>query len=250
VISAKYRRIGQLLGFGLILGSAAAMPADSPQEILKAVDSIRAPGRDFAFGLKVTYLRTGKQPVVQRFDAAVKDASKSLVKFTSPAEIRGRVLLMAGQDLWMYIPTVNQPIRISAQQRLLGPVSNADAARVIYSYDYSAELLGEEKVEGVTCHKLELKPKTAEAAYGRIVLWADNRTHQPIRAQFYAFTGKLLKTASYKGYQTVLGKERPMVVDVRDEIRDGEVSRMEYSRLRIANTPDSYFKKDNLRNVR
>jgi outer membrane lipoprotein-sorting protein len=180
----------------------------------------------------------------------VKEATKSLARFIAPEEVRGRVLLMVGQYTWMYMPTVNQPIRISAQQRLLGAVSNADVARIIFSYDYQAKLLGTETVETVSCHKLELTPKTPEAAYGKVVLWADTRTNQPVQAQFYAGTGKLLKTAFYKGYQLVLGKERPMLVEIRDEIREGEVSRLDYSNLRIANTPDSYFTKENLRFVR
>ena len=41
-----------------------------------------------------------------------------------------------------------------------------------------------------------------------------------------------------------------LLMEIRDEIREGEMSRLDYSNLRIANTPDSYFTKDNLRFVR
>lgn len=244
------RRLAPVLALGLTLWAAAASPAASPEEILQAVDNVRAPGPTFTFDLKLTYSRPRRSSVVQKFDVGVKEGTKSLVRFTAPEDVRGRVLLMVGQNMWMYMPTVNQPIRISAQQRLLGAVSNADVARVVYSYDYGAKLLGTETLTTVACNKLELTPKTPEAAYGRIVLWADVRTHQPIQAQFYATTGKLLKTAFYKGYQASLGKERPMLVEIRDEIREGEVSHLEYSNFRIANTPDSYFTKENLRYVR
>lgn len=242
------------LVFAIALGIAAArgrpVAAATPAEILEAVDNVRAPGPSFTFDLKLTYSRPRRAAVVQKFDVAVKEATKSLVKFLSPEDVRGRAMLMVGQNIWMYVPSVNQPIRVSGQQRLLGPVSNADVARVIYSYDYSAKLVGSEKVGPVASDKLELTPKTNNAAYGRILLWADMLTHQPVQAQFYATTGKLLKTAYYKDYQPSLGKERPMRVEIRDEIRDGELSRLEYSNLRIANTPDSYFTKENLRDAR
>lgn len=249
---ALVRGARRLVLLPLCLGfwSASVAAAPTPEELLRAVDNVRAPGPSFTFDLKLTYSRPRRSAVVQKFAVAVKEATKSLVRFTSPEEVRGRALLMVGQDMWMYMPTVNQPIRISARQRLLGQVSNADVARVVYSYDYDAKLLGTENVAAVACHKLDLTPKTPEAAYGRIVLWADARTSHPIQAQFYATTGKLLKTAFYKDYQPTLGKERPMLVEIRDEIREGEVSRLEYSNLRIVNTPDSYFTKENLRYAR
>ena len=238
------------LGLWLAAWSGTVAFAASPAEMLQAVDGVRAPGPTFTFDLKLTYSRPPRASVVQKFEVAVKEGSKSLARFTSPEEVRGRVLLMVGQDMWMYVPAVNQPIRVSARQRLLGSVSNADVARVVYSYDYDATLLGTENVPPVMCHKLELKPKTPAAAYGRIVLWAEVRTKQPVQAQFYATTGKLLKTAFYKDYQPVLGKDRPMLVEIRDDIRDGEVSKLEYSNLRIASKPDSYFTKENLRYIR
>lgn len=249
-IPATRTPLAQALALCLAVWSTAVCSAAPPEEILRAVDNIRAPGPSFTFDLKLTYVRPRRAAMVQKFDVAVKEGTKSLVRFTAPEDVRGRVMLMVGQYMWMYMPTVNQPIRISAQQRLLGPVSNADVARVVYSYDYEAKLLGTETVAPVTCNKLELTPKTADAAYGRIVLWANVRTNQPVQAQFYAATGKLLKTAYYKGYQTTLGSERPMLVEIRDEIRDGELSRLEYANFRIANTPDSYFTKENLRYAR
>jgi outer membrane lipoprotein-sorting protein len=234
----------------ILLAGWGPPSAESASTILSSVDDIRAPGPNFAFDLVVTSKPAGRAPVVQKFGVVVKDATKSLVKYTDPVETRGRVLLMIGQDFWLYLPTTSQPVRISAQQRMLGQISNGDVARVVYSYDYSAQIAGTEKLGDHICTRLELKSKTQEAAYGRIVLWVDPETSRPYQGQFYAFTGKLLKTALYKGYTRVLGRERPMVVEVRDEVRKGEESLMQYSNLRIVNTPDSQFHKENLRDVR
>src|SRR5688572_22950424 len=174
----------------LIAGWAATVAmAATPDEILKAVDDVRAPGPTFTFDLKLTYSRPRKEAIVQKYDVAVKEGTKSLVRFTAPEDVRGRVLLMVGQNMWMYVPTVNQPVRVSARQRLLGTVSNADVARVVYSYDYEAKLLGTENVATAACNKLELSPKTQDAAYGKIVLWSEVRTNHPVQAQFYGTTG-------------------------------------------------------------
>jgi len=70
------------------------------------------------------------------FDVAIK-GENSLVTFLSPKE-KGQVLLMRGDDMWLYLPAVSRGVRITAMQRLLGNASNGDVARLRYAIDYSA----------------------------------------------------------------------------------------------------------------
>jgi outer membrane lipoprotein-sorting protein len=232
-----------------LFGNTKPACADA-DDLLREVDSIRAPGNNFTFDVKLTYYPNGKRPIVQDYDVAVKDGTKSLVKFMSPAENRGRVLLMVGQNLWIYMPKVNQPVRISAQQRLLGQVANGDVARVVYHYDYTAQALSADNFNGERCKRLELNAKTNDATYGKIVLWIDEDNSRPRKAQFYALSGKMLKTAYYQDYENVLGKMRPMRVVIEDALRDGEKTIMDWSNMKIANLPDSQFRKDNMKYVR
>ncbi|MEK9148427.1 MAG: outer membrane lipoprotein-sorting protein, partial [Candidatus Desantisbacteria bacterium] len=180
----------------------------------------------------------------------VKDADKSLVKFTYPSNNKGRLFLMVGNNMWVYIPDTRRPIRISPQQRLLGQISNGDVARVVYSLDYNANLLGKEKIDKEEFLKLELTAKTKEAAYSRILLWTDAENYKPQRAEFYAASGKLLKTALYKGYAMVLGRERPLIMEIRDELCKGEYSIMEYSNMKIDDTPKAFFQETYLKHIR
>lgn len=221
----------------------------TPAEILKRVDEIRALGDTFVFDLKLTYKKEGQEDVIQKFNVRVKEANKSLVKFNYPPENKGRLLLMVGNNMWIYIPGTRGPIRISPQQRLLGQISNGDVARVVYSLDYSAELLGKEKIDKKQCFKLELTSKTMEATYSRILLWAEINSFKPEKAEFYATSGKLLKTAIYKNYTNVLGKEKPLILEVYDELRKDEYSIMEYSNMDIADTPRAFFQKTYLRHI-
>lgn len=227
-------------------------PASSvpPATTLRAVDEVRAPGTNFSFDLTITFNRVGEGPLVQKLTVYVKDAIKSLVKFTEPPEIKGQVLLMVGQNLWIYLPKVNQPLRISPQQRLIGQVSYGDVARVVYDYDYIVQSESTEKIDNMGLIKLELKAKNQEATYGQIILWIESGTYKPYKSQLYAFSGKLLKTAYYKGYGAILGKDRPMTLEIHDEVRKGEISIIEYTNMEITNTPESHFQKEYLKYVR
>jgi len=222
----------------------------SAVEILKGIDDIRAPGPNFAFDLTVVATPKGKNPTTQKFSVAVKDLTKSLVRFTDPPENRGRVLLMVGQNLWIQIPSTNQPVRISPQQRLLGQVSNGDVARVVYSFDYEPTLKdAAASVEGAACNELELTAKTQDATYARILLWADAANNRPLKAEFYSSDARLLKTAVYKNYAHVIGKARPMRIEIADAIHLGDFTTLDETNLRIANQPTSDFEKDNLKYV-
>ncbi|MDI6704514.1 MAG: outer membrane lipoprotein-sorting protein [bacterium] len=221
----------------------------TPAKILERIDQIRAPGDTFVFDLKITYKKE-KEDIIQKFTVRVKDADKSLVKFTYPEANKGRLFLMVGNNMWIYIPGTRRPIRISPQQRLLGQISNGDVARVVFSLNYNAKLLGEEKIGESQCIKLELTPKSEQATYSRILLWAEIKSFNPIKAEFYTASGKLLKTAFYKGYAEVLGKERPLVLEIYDELRKGEYSIMEYSNMKVADTPKAFFQKTYLKHIR
>jgi len=223
----------------------------TPDKILEMVDQVRAPGNTFVFDLSLTYKRKNEEDVIQKFTVRVKDGDKSLVKFTYPPENKGRLFLMQGNNMWIYIPGTREPIRISPQQRLLGQVSNGDVCRVVYSLDYEAKVLGEEKLGiGIECVKLELMAKTGQATYGKIILWVEKESLKPQKAEFYTVSGKLLKTAFYKGYQKVLGRERPLILEIHDEFRKGEYSIMEYSHMKVVDTPPAFFQKTYLKHIR
>ncbi len=239
-----------LVAFTLVTGVTGDVFALTPGEILQRVDSLRSPGPSFAFDLKVTYRKENGDEVVEGFQVRIKDAAKSLVKFTYPPANKGRLLLMVGNDLWIYIPGTRQPLRLSPQQRLLGQIANGDVARVVYSLDYEPKSLGREKLGEADCTKLELSPKTDQATYGRIVLWVEAGSFRPVKAEYYTTSGRLLKTAFYKGYTRILGEDRPMVLEIHDELHKGEYSVMEYSNLAVTDTPDAFFQKDYLKHIR
>jgi outer membrane lipoprotein-sorting protein len=126
----------KILFWGICFLSIALLDvsyAMTPQEILERVDQIRAPAQTFVFRLKVTVNQEDKDSQAE-FLVKVKDAKKSLVIYKSPPANRGRVLLLVENNMWIYIPGTRNPLRISPQQQIMGRVSNADAARVVFQF--------------------------------------------------------------------------------------------------------------------
>ena len=75
---------------------------------------------------------------------------------TEPPAERGQIILMKGRDLWVFMPEVSQPVRISLAQRLTGQVANGDLARANFAGDYNPKIIGTEKIGTDTFQILEL----------------------------------------------------------------------------------------------
>ncbi len=238
-----------ILIISILISIASESYGLTKEEILVKVDEIRAPSKTFVFDLKLI-VRKGEEESVCKFLVRVKDSTKSLVLYKSPPSIKGRVLLMVNDNMWIYFPGTNNPIRISPQQQIMGDVSNADVARVVYDLDYKAESMEEDILDGKKFLKMNLAAKTKAVAYKSINLWIEKDSFKPVKGEFFALSGRLLKTVYYERYKDILGKERPTILKVYDSINKSEISIMEYSNIKIEDTPDIYFQKTYMERVK
>ena len=76
--------------------------------------------------------------------------------------------LRLGDNMWLYIPNVGKPIRITSMQSIVGGVfNNADIMRLDYSAEYNAVNLE----EGPDDYILGLKAKTRTVSYDSLKMW-------------------------------------------------------------------------------
>lgn len=207
--------------------------ADTGSDLLKRVDEIRAPGANFSFDVNVK----PSNAAAETMSVSVKDKSKGLVKFVQPVKMAGRAILFVDANMWVYVPGTRRAVRISPQQRLLGGVSSADVARIVYSEDYQVAASSTSGANTV----LQLAPRTKAAAYGRIDLTVDGRGAPQI-ALFYDVSGtRQLKTVTFGGYANILGASRPTTIRVVDHMDGDAVTVMKYSNFKLTATPDAWY---------
>jgi outer membrane lipoprotein-sorting protein len=176
---------------------------------------------------------------------------KGLVRYTAPARDVGKLALLDGGSMWFYDPASKSSIRISAQQRLIGQASNGDVLTVNLAHDYSARILGEEAIADAdhqtrsTWH-LDLTAATGDAAYARLETWIEKDTYHPIKSKFYSDSGRVLKLAYYRRYETALGGARPMETIIVDAVDSHLVTKVTASEYRAEDVQDSWFQRDSL----
>ena len=123
-----------------------------------------------------------------------KGKDKVVALFLDPPSEKGRSSLRQGENMWLYIPNVGKPLRITSLQSVVGGVfNNADLLRLDYSTEYDAESVSEECEQ----YLLELKAKNNSVAYDRLKMWVDQKTKVPVKIEAYAASGVLIKTLHY-----------------------------------------------------
>ncbi len=235
--------------------AAAAPSSPDPQALLSASDAVRNPSHGFGLNNTLLEYRQGKQTdsstlaVYSKADATGQ--FRSLVRFVAPSRDAGKLMLYSGKDLWFYDPANRASIRLSPQQRLLGQASNGDVVTVNLARDYQAtEALEEDVVDGDRqtrrAWRLSLSGRNADASYHRILLWISVDGMRPLKAQFMAESGALLKTAFYRRYQKQLGAERPTETVIIDGLDPSWVTVMRLSDWVRREVPEVWLQRDYL----
>ena len=230
-------------------GIAASATPDATALVARA-DQIRFPESDFQVDIKIESRKPDEEPDFRTYRVLSKGKEDSVVLTMSPATERGQALLMKGRNLWIFLPRVSQPVRLSLAQRLTGQVANGDLARANFSGDYNATLLRSESLNGKPAHVLELKAAERGVTYARVLLWVGEKLGRPLRAEFYSISGRLLKTCLYEEYKKLAGGTRPTRLVMKDALKEGEVSILTYSEMVPKKLPSRLFTKDYLKKLR
>jgi outer membrane lipoprotein-sorting protein len=219
------------------------------QAIVQQADLIRFPAEGFQVDISIRTVYADKSAESRKYRVLSKGNENSVVMVTEPASDRGQIILMKGRDLWVFMPDVSQPIRLSLAQRLTGQVANGDLARANFAGDYSPKIIGSETIGDEQYHVLELKAVDRGVTYQRVKYWVNKKNSSPLKAEFYSLSNRLLKRCSYEEYQTMVGKPRPTRLVMEDALKAGEQSVLEYQGMKLRDLPDKVFTKEYLKKL-
>ncbi len=248
-----------LLASGLLLpaiahGADADAPAPAPAdpaavELVQRADAIRFPRESFQTEIVVRNYSNGTEGDARTFRVLSRGNENTIVLTLEPATERGQALLMRGRDLWVFMPSVSQPVRLSLAQRLTGQVANGDLARANFSGDYTPSVAGKDTIDGKPAVVLDLAAVDRTVTYARVKYWVGEQDARPLKAEFYALSGRLLKTARYEEFRELAGQVRPTRLVMEDALKKGEVSVLSYENMNVRDLPERMFTREYLRRL-
>ncbi len=168
-----------------------------------------------------------------------KGRDKMVALFLDPPSEKGRSSLRDGDNMWLYIPNVGKPLRITSLQSVVGGVfNNSDILRLDYNQEYNVTGVENEKDK----HILELKAKTNSVAYDRLKMWVDKKNLVPITIEAYAASGLLIKTLHYSRIKDFgNGIIRPAMLQTDSPLYEGYQSIMLFSNIKKRTFADEVF---------
>jgi len=219
------------------------------QEILRRADDARFPQEGFEVIVRITGTEDGRPTESRLMKVLSKGNENSIVLTLEPASERGQMLLMKERDLWIFLPRVSQPVRLSMAQRLTGQVANGDVARANFTGDYNPSLAGAERIGTENFYVLDLAAVDRKVTYQRVRYWVRQKDYRPYKAEFYSVSGRLLKSCRYEDYRMLGGKLRPGRLVMTDALTKGSESTLMYSDLKLRELPDRIFTKEYMRRL-
>lgn len=176
-----------------------------------------------------------------------KGQNKMVALFLSPASEKGRATLRLNDNMWLYIPNVGRPIRITSLQSVVGGVfNNSDILRLDYSAEYDVENI----VEEGDLYLLDLKAKSNTIAYDSLKMWVDKKTLVPTTIECFASSGMLIKTLYYKNPKDFgNGIVRPSVLETDSPLYKGYKSVMIYAKINKKELADEVFSLNHLSRI-
>lgn len=167
--------------------------------------------------------------------------------FISPASEKGRSTLRLDENMWLYMPSVGKPIRITSLQSVVGGIfNNADILRLDYAEEYDVEEV-EDVGDEVLLH---LKAKTNAVAYDRLKMWADKERYLPTKIECLTEAGMLIKTIYFKQVKDFgSGIVRPSVIETDSPLHEGYKSVMIFAEMKPREFEDEVFTLASLPNL-
>ena len=85
--------------------------------------------------------------------------------------------------------------------------------------------------------------------YAKVRYWIATADERPLKAEFYAVSGRLLKTSRYENFRELAGRLRPTRIVLEDALKAGEYSVLDYSTMTLRDLPENMFSREYLRRL-
>jgi len=219
---------------------ALALPAQDTggDALLKKIDRNLHPESFEAYRKLINIEPNGRKKEFVLYTVK-KGADKVAALFLSPASEKGRSTLRLDENMWLYIPNVAKPIRITSLQSVIGGVfNNADILRLDYGEEYAVENT-EESAGRYIPH---CKARTRSVAYDRLKIEVEKKSLFPVRIDCMTEAGMLIKTLSFQKVKDFGGGiVRPSVIETESPLYEGYKSVMIFAVIKPREFKDEVF---------
>jgi outer membrane lipoprotein-sorting protein len=191
------------------------------------------------------------------FKSWSKGADYSMTYIMSPAKDKGQVFLKRKNEMWNWIPNISRMIKIPPSMMSQGwmgsDYTNDDILKESsIVVDYTHKIIGEEKINGTDCYKIELIPKEdATVVWGKVIKWISKKEYWQLKNEYYDEDFELVRTELASEIKQFGDRKLPSYLEIIPEDKPGQktVVKVIKSEFNI-NINESFFSQQNMKRVR
>jgi hypothetical protein len=207
----------------LLLAGSLFAQSLTGYDIMKKADEVPEPKTSSSTATLTIHSKKGSDRVreVIMKSKDYGDVEKSVIVFTTPKDVAGTGYLMFNYeedakgnkkdaDNWLYLPAMKKTRRIASS----GSESEGSFMGTDFTYqdmgerslnDYDYKLLGEEKVDGVDCYKVECKSKKGTEKDPRYITYIGKKDYIMRKCEFYDRQNQLHRVLTCTDFTTIKG---------------------------------------------
>lgn len=226
-----------------VFGDALAAPATSNpalptmEELLARIDAnMTFDTRSATMTMTVTKAGRVKTYEMKSYG---RGADEAAMEYVAPARDAGTRMLKKGDELWMYLPSIEKSQRISGhmlRQGMMG--SDFSYEDMLESSDlrtrYKGSITGEETIDGALCYKVEMTATTPDLSYPKRVMWVDKQLLVPRRQELYAVSGMLLKVLTMSDVKAFGTRQFPTRIVAEDKLQQGSKTEIVFKSIEFS----------------
>jgi outer membrane lipoprotein-sorting protein len=205
-----------------IIVLAMFISAENGREILeKADDNTVVTSSSYDAKMVISLGGTVRE---KRFTGYAEGKERAYIEFTYPARDKGTRFLKIGDEMWMYLPSVEKATKIAGhmlRQSMMGSDFSYDDIveneKLIELYD--VELTGTDTIDDKECYVLELTAKVPDVTYYSRKQWVDKNMYVTLKAELYAKSGKLLKEITVSKFEKIGRYRFPTSIRMVNKLR-------------------------------
>ena len=228
--------------------STASSGKDSGEEILRKSDAKVFPV-NASYELTIEVQNDNGRVSRQRLVGYKSGSSRNVVIVREPKKNEGTVEMRRDNSIWVYFNTNGKTMKSAFQSLALGEdVCYGDILTGDLSYDYSVESVSFDKKDIV----LTLKPRPGHECYAKLIVVIDGNNFVPVRREYYAVSGTLLKKCEIDSVETDAGGS---VIRYRQKFYDPLKDKKSFvtvdriRTMRSGDIPERYFNETQLKFV-
>jgi outer membrane lipoprotein-sorting protein len=208
-------------------------------------------GNDFAAVYTIVSQKPGEKDSVSQVRMFRRDGKKQFAMLVLLPEVnKGQGYLREDDNIWFYDPTSRKFSFSSIKENIQNSeAKNSDLTKRSLLEDYDVSSTKEGTVGKIAVWIMDLKAKTDEVSYERVVLHVRKDRTMLLKQEDYSVSGRLMRTSLYPKYVEISGRLVPSQMLIIDELNPGERSQITMTEQSLATLPDKVFNKAFLEQV-